>query len=60
MFPWHALKAPSHNHAVSMTDTIFDKFESGDALAASRLMTRVERGSQGSQPRRIDSIVVGQ
>jgi LAO/AO transport system kinase len=27
-----------------MTDTIFDKFESGDALAASRLMTRVERG----------------
>ena len=32
-----------------MTDTIFDKFESGDALAASRLMTRVERGGQEAE-----------
>jgi LAO/AO transport system kinase len=32
-----------------MTDTIFDKFESGDALAASRLMTQVERGGPDAE-----------
>ncbi|MGD8415029.1 MAG: methylmalonyl Co-A mutase-associated GTPase MeaB [Candidatus Latescibacterota bacterium] len=32
-----------------MTDTLFDQFESGDPLAASRLMTRVERGGAGAE-----------